>query len=186
MNGHIINMKLEYKFHMRSLKMPKKTFSMEVPWYLMGYKFTTLELCIYIMDEWKSRLINVRIVYRYCCLCHESWVIFKDYVIISSFGTCANDLTAIDKPKSVSIILGSTPPKSSTLPSPKSRKSSPNLPSPQSSKSSPRQVGEGSSRPLQVGSAFEVEEGLDYERQRQEFILQTLARQHKHPRSLNF
>lgn len=67
------------------------------------------------------------------------------------------------------------------LPSPLSSKSSPTLPSPQSSKSSPSQVGEGSSRQLQVGSAFEVKEGLHYERQKQEFLLQTMAGQHKHP-----
>ncbi|KAM5555198.1 ankyrin repeat-containing protein [Rosa sericea] len=66
------------------------------------------------------------------------------------------------------------------LPSPQSSKSSPKLPSPPSSKSSPQlQVGEGSSRQQQVGSAFEVKEGLEYERQKKhEFLLQTFARQH--------
>ncbi|PRQ51034.1 hypothetical protein RchiOBHm_Chr2g0139841 [Rosa chinensis] len=66
------------------------------------------------------------------------------------------------------------------LPSPQSRKSSPKLPSPPSSKSSPQpQVGEGLSPQQQVGSAFEVKEGLDHERQKkQEFLLQTFARQH--------
>ncbi|KAM5555208.1 hypothetical protein ABKV19_023216 [Rosa sericea] len=61
------------------------------------------------------------------------------------------------------------------LPSPQSSKSSPKLPSPPSSKSSPQlQVGEGSSRQQQVGSAFEVKEGLDYERQKKhEFLLQS-------------
>ncbi|KAM5579140.1 ankyrin repeat-containing protein ITN1 [Rosa sericea] len=73
------------------------------------------------------------------------------------------------------------------LPSPQSSKSLPKLPSPPSSKSSPQsQVGEGSSPQQQVGSAFEVKEGLDYERQKkQEFLLQTFVRQHKHPRKWN-
>ncbi|KAL6144647.1 hypothetical protein ACLB2K_055338 [Fragaria x ananassa] len=73
------------------------------------------------------------------------------------------------------------------LPSPQSSKSSPKLPSPPSSRSSPQlQVGEGSSRQLQVGSAFEVDQGLDYEGQKkQEFLLPTFARQHKHPSKWN-
>ncbi|XP_050382025.1 ankyrin repeat-containing protein At5g02620-like [Argentina anserina] len=87
---------------------------------------------------------------------------------------------------------------SSPFPSPQSSKSSPKLPSPQSSKSSPKlpspqsnmpspqlQAGEGSSRQLQVGSAFEVK-GLNNEKQKkEEFLLQTSAREHKHPRKWN-